>query len=193
MQKRRFRAPSPAFVIALIALFVALGGTTYAATSLPKNSVGSKQLKKNAVTGPKIKKGAVTAAKINPAGLTVPSATQATNATTAANIAAPEAYHAIGATGEPAFQNSAHNFGSGFSTAGFFKDREGIVHLKGTVAETGGVIFTLPAGYRPTETLDIVVIQSGSASYVYVHPNGDVETHGGGNVGLDSISFRAEQ
>ena len=50
--------------IALLALFVALGGTTYAATSLPKNSVGAKQLKKNAVTNPKIANGAVTGAKI---------------------------------------------------------------------------------------------------------------------------------
>ncbi len=55
--KRPLRAPSPAFVISLIALFVALGGTTYAATSLPKNSVGTKQLKKNAVTGPKDQEG----------------------------------------------------------------------------------------------------------------------------------------
>jgi hypothetical protein len=53
MLKRR-RAPSPAFVISLIALFVALGGTTYAATSLPKNSVGTKQLKNGAVTRKKI-------------------------------------------------------------------------------------------------------------------------------------------
>jgi hypothetical protein len=74
MQKRRFRAPSPALVISLIALFVALGGTTYAATSLPASSVGAKQLKKNAVTAPKIKKGAVTASKINAKGLTVPNA-----------------------------------------------------------------------------------------------------------------------
>ena len=50
--------------IALLALFIALGGTTYAATALPKNSVGTKQLKKNAVTAPKIKNGAVTNAKI---------------------------------------------------------------------------------------------------------------------------------
>jgi hypothetical protein len=73
------RAPSPAFVIALIALFVALGGTSFAAiNALPKNSVGSKQLKKNAVTTAKIKNGAVTGAKINPATLgTVPSAANA--------------------------------------------------------------------------------------------------------------------
>jgi hypothetical protein len=85
MQKGRLRAPSPAFVISLVALFVALGGTTYAATSLPKNSVGTKQLKKNAVTGPKIKKGAVTAAKINAKGLTVPNALHATSADSAAS------------------------------------------------------------------------------------------------------------
>jgi hypothetical protein len=78
MQKR-LKKPSPALVISLIALFVALGGTSYAATALARNSVGTKQLKNNAVTGSKIKNGAVTAAKINPAGLTVPSATDASS------------------------------------------------------------------------------------------------------------------
>jgi len=65
--KRRMRAPSPALVVAVLALFVALGGTTYAATSLAQNSVGTAQLKKNAVTGPKIKNGAVTQQKISAA------------------------------------------------------------------------------------------------------------------------------
>jgi len=47
--------PSPALVISLIALFVALGGTSYAAiNALPKNSVGTKQLKNGAVTGAKL-------------------------------------------------------------------------------------------------------------------------------------------
>jgi hypothetical protein len=58
--------PSPALVVALIALFVALGGTSYAAiNSLPNNSVGTPQLKNWAVTSPKISPGAVTASKIN--------------------------------------------------------------------------------------------------------------------------------
>jgi hypothetical protein len=89
--KRRLRAPSPAFFLSLVALFVALGGTTYAAVTLPKNSVGTKQLKKNAVTSVKIKKGGVTASKINTTGLTVPNALHATNAThaTSAGSAAP--------------------------------------------------------------------------------------------------------
>jgi hypothetical protein len=84
---KRLRTPSPALVISLLALFVALGGTTYAATSLPKNSVGTKQLKKNAVTAPKIKKAAVTAAKINTKGLTVPNALHAASADSATHAA----------------------------------------------------------------------------------------------------------
>ena len=42
-------------LVALVALAVALGGTTYAVTAVPKNSVGTKQLKKNAVVSSKVK------------------------------------------------------------------------------------------------------------------------------------------
>jgi hypothetical protein len=44
-------------VVACLALFIALGGASYAAFKLPKNSVGTKQLKKNSVTGAKVKDG----------------------------------------------------------------------------------------------------------------------------------------
>jgi hypothetical protein len=47
-----------------MALFIALGGTTYAAFALPKNSVGTKQLRNGAVTTRKIKNGAVTRSTI---------------------------------------------------------------------------------------------------------------------------------
>jgi len=58
------RIPSPALVISVIALFIALGGTSYAVTQLPKDSVGTKQLKKSAVTSQKLKAGAVTSRTI---------------------------------------------------------------------------------------------------------------------------------
>ena len=45
--------------ISLIALFVALGGTSVAAVTLTKNSVGAKQIKKNAVRASEIKRNAV--------------------------------------------------------------------------------------------------------------------------------------
>jgi hypothetical protein len=51
--------------ISLIALFVALGGTSLAAVTLTKNSVGAKQIKKNAVGVSEIKKNAVRASEVN--------------------------------------------------------------------------------------------------------------------------------
>lgn len=61
----RLRAPSPALVVSLIALFVALGGTTYAATTLPANSVGTRQLRDGAVTKKKIGKKTLQALRGN--------------------------------------------------------------------------------------------------------------------------------
>jgi hypothetical protein len=48
-------------VISMLALFVALGGVSYAALKLPKNSVGSKQIKANAVKSSKVKNGSLRA------------------------------------------------------------------------------------------------------------------------------------
>ena len=92
------RRPTPAMVIACIALAVALSGTSYAAFVLPANSVGSKQLQKNAVTAVKIRDNAITSAKVKndslggsdvlEAGLSkVPSAGKADTATTAQHSA----------------------------------------------------------------------------------------------------------
>src|SRR3954471_12214522 len=47
-------------VMSCVAVFIALGGTGYAAVKLPKNSVGSKQIKKNAVSSSKVKNGSLT-------------------------------------------------------------------------------------------------------------------------------------
>ncbi len=50
---------SYANVTATLALLVALGGTSYAAAELAKNSVGAKQLKANAVSSKKVKDGSL--------------------------------------------------------------------------------------------------------------------------------------
>lgn len=57
-------------IVATLALFLALGGVSYAAATLPKNSVSSKSIKKNAVTNAKIKNNAVTGAKVKNSSLT---------------------------------------------------------------------------------------------------------------------------
>lgn len=41
-------------VLGLVAIFIALAGTSYAALSIPRNSVGTRQLRNGAVTPPKL-------------------------------------------------------------------------------------------------------------------------------------------
>jgi hypothetical protein len=62
----RFRAQvqSPAVWIALVALFVALGGTGYAALNVANNSIGTKQLKRGAVKNPDLAANSVTGPKV---------------------------------------------------------------------------------------------------------------------------------
>ena len=65
----RLRVPSPAMVVALIALFASVGGIGYAASKIGTNdlragAVTAKKLHKNAVATGKIRKGAVKTAKI---------------------------------------------------------------------------------------------------------------------------------
>src|SRR5215213_3640604 len=55
----RVPRPSPAMVVALVAFSIALGGTGYAATKLPADSVGAKQLKKDAVSSAEVKDGSL--------------------------------------------------------------------------------------------------------------------------------------
>jgi hypothetical protein len=52
-------------LIAYLALFVALGGTSYAAITIPRNSVGTRQLRNGAVTAGKLAKGSITSAKLD--------------------------------------------------------------------------------------------------------------------------------
>jgi hypothetical protein len=65
VSKLRVHRPSPALVIACVALLVALGGTGYATgLVVPRNSVGTKQLTRNAVTSSKLAPNAVQTAHV---------------------------------------------------------------------------------------------------------------------------------
>jgi hypothetical protein len=60
-----WRRPSPAMVVACLALLVALSGTGIAAaTQVARNSVGTPQLKDSAVTNAKIRNNAVNSSKV---------------------------------------------------------------------------------------------------------------------------------
>lgn len=141
MPKRRIPRPSPAMVVALLALFVAMGGSVYAASTingktvkkntLPGNrvktsSLPGNKLKQKTVTGNRLKNDTITGTQINEATLgTVPSATTATTATTALS-ASPPAYAHINADGSVDSANS-HNIGN----ANVTHPEEGVYCLTG--------------------------------------------------------------
>ena len=96
---RLFRHLTFSNVIAVVALFIALGGAAYAGTkingsTIVNKSIGGGKLKNETITANKIKKGTITSAQIAPGSIdstqinvntltTVPSAQTATTATTA--------------------------------------------------------------------------------------------------------------
>jgi hypothetical protein len=64
--------PSPALVVASLALVFALSGTSYAEIlNVPFNSVGTRQLKSNAVVSSKVKNGSLLAVDFEPGQLAV--------------------------------------------------------------------------------------------------------------------------
>jgi hypothetical protein len=190
-------------VIATVAVFLALGGVSWAAIKVPRNSVGSKQLKAKAVTlskihpdaralftGPKGDKGLQ--GLRGPVGPLPPS----------------EPLRAVGEPGQPAFElgNSGgdidndcvwSNFdgGAAHSVAAFFKDPAGLVHVKGLVkatdkgpgtgstevcnfnpATSDNRIFQLPEGYRPSRRLVFATLGGSTTALMRanVDPNGFV-------------------
>jgi hypothetical protein len=66
---RLFRNGRYANVTATLALVVALGGTAYAAVSLPKDSVRARQIDKGAVRAAEIKRGAVRSSEVRDGSL----------------------------------------------------------------------------------------------------------------------------
>ena len=70
----RIPRPSPTFIVACLALLVALGGTGYAALKLPANSVTSVQVKDHSLLGKDFKAGQLPAGPQGPVGPAGPAA-----------------------------------------------------------------------------------------------------------------------
>jgi hypothetical protein len=92
VQKLMRRRPSPAMVVAFVALVAALGGSAVALpgknkvdkNDIKKNAVGAKQIKTGAVAGSEAKNDSLTGADVDESSLAkVPSAAAADSATTA--------------------------------------------------------------------------------------------------------------
>src|SRR5262245_31129810 len=84
--RRRLRLPSPALVVAFVAMFAAVSGFGYAAVKMKPNSVRTRNIKDGAITTDKIADGAVSTPKLAPDAV-APNAMSAANAMNAAKLA----------------------------------------------------------------------------------------------------------
>ena len=96
----------------------------------------------------------------------------------------------------PTLVNSWVDFGSSYETAGYQKESNGTIRLKGKV-KSGTVayqtaVFTLPAGFRPSLIQTFPVCSNGAFGIVTVETDGVVSVVVGNNtyVSLDGISFK---
>jgi hypothetical protein len=164
-------------VTATVALIVALGGTSYAATSLKKNSVSSKQIKNSSITSSDVKNNTLTGSDIKESKLgTVPSATSATAAATAAHAgSADNATHATTAdrastlTGlvfHPlALINDWANYNAPDRTPAYAIDAQGVVHFRGAIyGGSSPYPFTVPEALSPGSEIWLTSDQYGATT-----------------------------
>lgn len=163
-------------VISLIALFAALGGTSYAAVTklLPKNSVGSAQVINGSLQKADMSAKTLSALRgargaRGPAGLSGPQGPKGDTGATGAtgpkgDTGATGPKGDTGAVPTPAAPIPVTSFSNGWVTWGggyevsYWKDPFGVVHLTGSVRDglvsddlNARPVFTLPLGYRPAQ------------------------------------------
>lgn len=96
----------------------------------------------------------------------------------------------------PTLTNGWVNFGGTFAPAGYYKDKQGQVHLRGLIKSgtIPSVAFTLPAGYQPPLDGIFAVASANLYGQLEVHSNGNVYIRSPSSntwVSLAGISFRA--
>jgi hypothetical protein len=187
---KKLGRPSPATVIACLALFFAIAGGSALALQ-GRNSVNSGDIKNGQVKTSDIANNAVTTKKIK--GNAVRTSDIQNGQVRRADIASAEALHVVGTPGNPQFNNGGEGdciwtpnqtppLPERFNPTGFYKDSLGYVHLTGVAfpndapggdgtcgggageSSEDGYAFILPPGYRPTN--DDLAATSGSGTLI---------------------------
>ena len=207
---RVHRRPSPALVIASVALFLAVGGGAFAIASSDNardrkiaKAVANKQIRKKApnlsvkhagtadlaTSASTVADGAVSTAKL------------ADGAVTAGKIGAGQVGE--GQLAPASFQPIPDSAMVGSwvnvptSPVGVARDAEGFVHIRGAIKAgfLGEFAFQLPPGLRPAALRVFAVPCGPDVCPLQVNSQGDVEVDGTSNNGvyLDGVQFKAEQ
>lgn len=214
MRRLPLRRPSPALVIACIALFVSLGGVSWAYAT---GSIGSREIRNNSVLGKDIKNSTITTKDIR--NNEVRGADIRNSTITGRDVAldtlggfdikestlgqVPDSARLDGRSGSeyvlkqtPSFSPLTVTGGTaGTPAPAVAVDGTGYVHLQGTaVAPGNGPVFTLPAGTRPTGQGRFVVASDGGPVTLTIATTGVATLSGvgaGDDVSFDGVTFAA--
>ena len=197
----KLRRPSPALLIACLALFISLGGVSYGVATgfidsreLKNNTIRTQDIRNNDIRGKDLRNSSVQGRDV--AFNTLTGSDIAESRLVGVNAKSVEGVALAGLvrTDATPFVNLSLSLAGavvpGEQVPQFDVDPLGYVHLRGVVAGTGTVA-VLPAGSRPVANsyfagADVPV---SGASPVTVEPDGDVITTG--TVSLDGITFKA--
>jgi hypothetical protein len=106
-----------------------------------------------------------------------------------------QSYPTIKAVLTPTLENSWVNYSGGTQQAGYWKSDDGMVHLSGLVksGSVGGVIFTLPVGFRPATQVTFSTVSNAAFAHGNINASGALIAVTGSNISwsLDGISFKA--
>ncbi len=151
---------SYANVMATIAVFIALGGTGYAAATLPRNSVGAEQIRTGAVRSSEIKDHSIRTGDMAQSardalrGKTGPQGPAgAAGATGAQGPAGPTYWAAVNSGGGRARGNattSSHDADTGIYHLRFDRDVSSCGAVAGLASVPGGSVPDPPAGHATT-------------------------------------------
>jgi hypothetical protein len=150
---------------ALLGLFIALGGTSYAVTQLPRNSVGSREIGRGAVGSSELRRNAVTSRAIRDRSIAVrdissPARTALRGAKGDAGQPGPSGvtYRAVlnsgGATVRGNAVTASHQGGSGLYTIAFDRDISACVPTATLSEAQNGSALETPSAGRITVGLD---------------------------------------
>ncbi len=210
MSKFSKSIPSPSMIVALISLFVALGGTAVAldgsntvfSDDITNDQVYSADVRNDTLTGGGLSAADLRTGSVGPSEAHGLTGADIQDGTLGAGDVAPTTRHAVAPQGPNCIANPG-TFCSGWVNSdspaegtSFFKDVSGIVHIQGMIRCTCAAtdeIFYLPVGYRPAGQLGFGVDVSGfEHGRVDVRSDGSVRWLAGavtGHLSLSGISF----
>jgi hypothetical protein len=157
------------------------------------NNLRSNDIRNNTLTGNDVNEGSLGQVPSANSANSASTANTANTANIANNIAPPEGFHEVGAPGEPQFQNGCTKLPSAIpgveaENPGFYKDREGVVHLKGIFDNCNpagnGIVFNLPPGYRPANNRLIALTAFCNAACEDTDSNTDTHNEDSGLIGI---------